>query len=357
MLELKLDEVTKKYKDNIAVNHISAAFTHGVYGLLGANGAGKTTLLRLLCDILRPDEGKILCNGRPIDKLGAGYRRYMGYLPQDFGFYPDFTAERFLMYMAALKALSVSEAKRKTQELLAMVGLEENSKKTRVREMFDSIAPRYDLLNHLLSFGVDRRWRRRMVGVVAAGTPAAILDVAAGTGDVAVALARRLPAARITGIDLSGEMLAVGRGKVARRGLCDRIELVQGDAEQLPFPDGTFDAVTIGFGIRNFGSIEAGLAEAFRVLRPGGRLCILEFSTPRGRCFGPLYRFYFHRILPLVGRLISKDDSAYTYLPESVDHFPDNLLFLRLMGQAGFAACRSRRQMRGIAYIYEGRKE
>ena len=235
--------------------------------------------------------------------------------------------------------------------------MEENSKKTRVREMFDSIAPRYDLLNHLLSFGVDRLWRRRMVGVVAAGTPAAILDVAAGTGDVAVALARRLPAARITGIDLSGEMLAVGRGKVARRGLCDRIELVQGDAEQLPFPDGTFDAVTIGFGIRNFGSIEAGLAEAFRVLRPGGRLCILEFSTPRGRCFGPLYRFYFHRILPVVGRLISKDDSAYTYLPESVDHFPDNLLFLRLMGQAGFAACRSRRQMRGIAYIYEGRKE
>ena len=115
MLELKLDEVTKKYKDNIAVNHISAAFTHGVYGLLGANGAGKTTLLRLLCDILRPDEGKILCNGRPIDKLGAGYRRYMGYLPQDFGFYPDFTAERFLMYMAALKALPVSEAKRKTK--------------------------------------------------------------------------------------------------------------------------------------------------------------------------------------------------------------------------------------------------
>ena len=115
--------------------------------------------------------------------------------------------------------------------------------------MFDSIAPRYDLLNHLLSFGVDRLWRRRMVGVVAAGTPAAILDVAAGTGDVAVALARRLPAARITGIDLSGEMLAVGRGKVARRGLCDRIELVQGDAEQLSFPDGTFDAVTIGFAI------------------------------------------------------------------------------------------------------------
>ena len=129
MLELKLNEVTKKYKDNIAVNHINATFTHGVYGLLGANGAGKTTLLRLLCDILRPDEGKILCNDRQIEKLGAGYRRYLGYLPQDFGFYPDFTAERFLLYMAALKALPASEAKRKTQELLAMVGLEEIRKK------------------------------------------------------------------------------------------------------------------------------------------------------------------------------------------------------------------------------------
>ena len=239
--------------------------------------------------------------------------------------------------------------------------MEENSKKTRVREMFDSIAPRYDLLNHLLSFGVDRLWRRRMVGVVAA-----VQEVLATAGNNRLGgddFDQRLinyfveEFKKENGIDLSGEMLAVGRGKVARRGLCDRIELVQGDAEQLSFPDGTFDAVTIGFGIRNFGSIEAGLAEAFRVLRPGGRLCILEFSTPRGRCFGPLYRFYFHRILPLVGRLISKDDSAYTYLPESVDHFPDNLLFLRLMGQAGFAACRSRRQMRGIAYIYEGRKE
>lgn len=125
MLELKLNEVTKKYKDTIAVNHISTTFTQGVYGLLGANGAGKTTLLRLLCDILRPDEGQILCNGRPIDKLGAGYRRFLGYLPQEFGFYPDFTAERFLMYMAALKALPAPEAKRKSRELLAMVGLEE----------------------------------------------------------------------------------------------------------------------------------------------------------------------------------------------------------------------------------------
>ncbi|HIW98013.1 MAG TPA: bifunctional demethylmenaquinone methyltransferase/2-methoxy-6-polyprenyl-1,4-benzoquinol methylase UbiE [Candidatus Tidjanibacter gallistercoris] len=231
------------------------------------------------------------------------------------------------------------------------------TKKAQVRAMFDSIAPKYDLLNHLLSFGVDRLWRRRMVGAVAAAAPEEVLDVAAGTGDVAIAMARRMPRVRITGIDLSGEMLAVGRGKVARLGLDGRIVLKEGDAERLPFPDASFDAVSIGFGIRNFGSIEAGLSEAFRVLRRGGCLYILEFSTPCGRLFGPLYRFYFHRILPRVGRVVSKDRGAYSYLPDSVDHFPDNLLFLRMMGDAGFTGCRDRRQMRGIAYIYEGRKE
>lgn len=231
------------------------------------------------------------------------------------------------------------------------------TKKAQVRAMFDSIAPKYDLLNHLLSFGVDRLWRRRMVGAVAAAAPEEVLDVAAGTGDVAIAMARRMPRVRITGIDLSGEMLAVGRGKVARLGLDGRIVLKEGDAERLPFPDASFDAVSIGFGIRNFGSIEAGLSEAFRVLRRGGCLYILEFSTPCGRLFGPLYRFYFHRILPRVGRFVSKDRGAYSYLPDSVDHFPDNLLFLRMMGDAGFTGCRARRQMRGIAYIYEGRKE
>lgn len=231
------------------------------------------------------------------------------------------------------------------------------TKKAQVRAMFDSIAPKYDLLNHLLSFGVDRLWRRRMVGAVVAAAPEKVLDVAAGTGDVAIAMAWRMPRVRITGIDLSGEMLAVGRGKVARLGLDGRIVLKEGDAERLPFPDATFDAVTIGFGIRNFGSIKAGLSEAFRVLRRGGCLYILEFSTPCGRLFGPLYRFYFHRILPRVGRFVSKDRGAYSYLPDSVDHFPDNLLFLRMMGDAGFTGCRDRRQMRGIAYIYEGRKE
>lgn len=230
------------------------------------------------------------------------------------------------------------------------------SKKNMVRDMFNHIAPTYDRLNHLLSFGIDRLWRRRTVRRVAAARPQRILDLATGTGDLAVALARRIPEARVTGLDMSAEMLAVGRQKVARKGLSDRIRLVEGDAEHLPFSDASFDAVTIAFGIRNFGDMDAGLREAVRVLRPGGHISILEFSTPGGHLFGPLYRFYFHHILPFIGRLVSRDDKAYRYLPDSVDHFPNNLLFLRRMEHSGFTGCRSRRLMRGIAYIYEGVK-
>lgn len=230
------------------------------------------------------------------------------------------------------------------------------TKKNMVRDMFDHIAPTYDRLNHLLSFGIDRLWRRKTVRRVAAGHPRRILDLATGTGDLAVAMTRRMTDAHVTGLDLSVEMLAYGQQKVERKGLADRIRLVEGDAEHLPFGGDEFDAVTIAFGIRNFGDMDAGLREAVRVLRSGGRICILEFSTPSGRLFGPLYRFYFHRILPRIGRMISHDDAAYRYLPDSVDHFPNNLLFLRRMERAGFTDCRSRRLMRGIAYIYEGVK-
>lgn len=230
------------------------------------------------------------------------------------------------------------------------------TKKNMVRDMFDHIAPTYDRLNHLLSFGIDRLWRRKTVRRVAAGHPRRILDLATGTGDLAVAMTRRMDDAHVTGLDLSVEMLAYGQQKVERKGLADRIRLIEGDAEHLPFGGDEFDAVTIAFGIRNFGDMDAGLREAVRVLRSGGRICILEFSTPSGRLFGPLYRFYFHRILPRIGRMISHDDAAYRYLPDSVDHFPNNLLFLRRMERAGFTDCRSRRLMRGIAYIYEGVK-
>lgn len=230
------------------------------------------------------------------------------------------------------------------------------TKKEAVRNMFDNIAPTYDRLNHLLSFDIDRHWRRRTVRRAASRSPHRILDLATGTADLAIALARRIPEASITGVDLSPEMLAIGRTKVAAAGLAGRIDLHEGDAEALPFADGTFDLVTIGFGIRNFGDIAAGLREACRVLRPGGTLLVLEFSTPRGKLFGPVYRFYFHRILPLVGQLVSKDPAAYTYLPDSVDNFPDYLLFLRMMREAGFGTCGQTRLMRGIAYIYEGTK-
>ena len=191
-------------------------------------------------------------------------------------------------------------------------------KKEDVRDMFDNIAPTYDRLNHLLSFDIDRLWRRRTVRRAAEKSPERILDLATGTADLAIAMARKMPAARITGVDLSSEMLAIGRAKVHAAGLSERIDLHEGDAEKLPFADSCFDVVTIGFGIRNFSDIGAGLR--------------------------------------LIGRLVSKDSSAYSYLPDSVDHFPDYLLFLRMMREAGFGTCTPTRLMRGIAYIYEGTK-
>lgn len=234
--------------------------------------------------------------------------------------------------------------------------MKDTDKKSYVRRMFDGIAPTYDTLNHMLSFNFDRRWRKLAVKCAAAGNPSRLLDVATGTGDLAIALARALPGARVDGIDISEGMLAIGRQKVADCGLDGRVSLAAGDAESMPFGDGIFDTVTIGFGIRNFADMAAGLRECLRVLKPGGRAVILEFSTPRGRIFGRLYRFYFHRILPAVGRVVSKNSYAYEYLPDSVDNFPDKLLFLRRMEEAGFARCSARRLMRGIAYIYQGTK-
>lgn len=233
----------------------------------------------------------------------------------------------------------------------------DGNKKMQVRAMFDSIAPRYDLLNHLLSFGIDRLWRKNTVQAVARYSPHRILDLATGTGDLAIAMARKMPEAEITGIDISAGMLAIGREKVEGKGLDKRVTLIEGDAQRLPFAGGEFDAVTAGFGIRNFADPEVGLREAFRVLGRGGRVYILEFSTPAGKVFGPVYRLYFHHILPIAGRIISKDRGAYTYLPRSVDQFPDNLLFLQMMDRCGFAQCASRRFMRGIAYLYEGTKK
>lgn len=226
------------------------------------------------------------------------------------------------------------------------------SKKEQVRTMFDGIAARYDLLNHVLSMDVDRLWRRRAVRQVAAVAPRRILDVATGTGDLAIALARALPNARITGVDLSEGMLAAARGKVAARGLDGRIELVQGDAERLAWADGTFDAVTVAFGVRNFGDLEAGLRELARVLRPGGRLVVLEFSRPRNPLFRALYEGYSRHVLPRIGGLVSRDRRAYEYLPASVGAFPPPAEFLAMLREAGLRDGVARSQSFGIAQIY-----
>lgn len=223
--------------------------------------------------------------------------------------------------------------------------------------MFDRIAPSYDKLNHLLSIGIDRSWRRRTAKRVSRFSPHDIADIAAGTGDLSIALARRMPQANITGIDLSEEMLAIGREKIARTHLSDRITLTQGDGENLPFADESFDAVTIAFGIRNFADRQAGLREALRVLRKNGHLYILEFSMPQNKLFAPLYKLYFRNAVPAIGKFISKDVNAYDYLPHSVEQFPKKLLFLQKMKDCGFEECRAKNFMFGITILYEGTKQ
>lgn len=230
-----------------------------------------------------------------------------------------------------------------------------NDKKSQIRTMFDNIAPTYDRLNHLLSMNVDRLWRRRTVRLVAGQSPSAVLDVATGTGDLALALARKLPEARICGVDLSAEMLKVAAEKLAGKGF-PQIELSQGDAEHLGFADETFDAVTVAFGVRNFEDIPAGLREMHRVLRPGGIVAVLELATPRSKAFGTLYNGYSHAVLPRIGGLVSSDAKAYEYLPASVDEFPSPERFTDMMREAGFAECRFESQSFGIATIFIGRK-
>ncbi len=225
-----------------------------------------------------------------------------------------------------------------------------------IREMFDEIAPRYDLLNRLLSFGVDRRWRRIAVGQLAIPPQGRVLDVATGTGDVALEVARQTdPSVRIVGADFTQGMLVRGREKVAASRHCGRIELVNAPCEALPHPDASFDGVTIAFGIRNVVDRERGLREMARVLKPRGRLVVLEFATPRSWLFRSVYLFYFHQLLPRLGGLLSRR-SAYQYLPESVQEFPDRQTFLKMMGDAGLNALRHIDLTGGIAVVYVGEK-
>ncbi|MCD8072328.1 MAG: bifunctional demethylmenaquinone methyltransferase/2-methoxy-6-polyprenyl-1,4-benzoquinol methylase UbiE [Alistipes sp.] len=234
---------------------------------------------------------------------------------------------------------------------------ERGSKRDQVQTMFDGIAPRYDLLNRVLSFGIDRRWRKKLIRGLRARDPGRILDIATGTGDVAFAAAKACPGAKVTGIDLSDGMLAVARKRAAAMPEGERIGFMQGEAERRPVPAGAFDAGTASFGVRNFHDIPAGLAEMARVAAPGGRLYILEFSTPQNRLFGALYRWYFHRVLPLVGGLVSRDAKAYGYLPSSVDEFSPPGDFCGMVAAAGFSRCRVRRLTGGVACLYTAVKE
>lgn len=230
----------------------------------------------------------------------------------------------------------------------------DGSKREQVERMFDAISPRYDLLNRVFSLGVDQGWRRKVMRLVAREPVEHLLDVATGTADLAILASKHVP--RVTGVDISEGMLSHGRTKVARRGLHDRVVLQRADSASLPFEDATFDAVTVAFGVRNFEELERGIAEMRRVLKPNGRLFVLEFSKPRNTLLGGLFRFYFHNVMPFIGRLVSKDKAAYTYLPKSVDAFPEGDAFVRIMEGTGLRGCSAKPLTGGIATLYVGRK-
>lgn len=222
--------------------------------------------------------------------------------------------------------------------------------------MFDNIAPTYDRLNHILSLSIDKLWRRRVVRKVRRMKPERILDLATGTGDLAIKMAKAMPKAKIMGVDLSENMLSVAAEKVRRQGLDDHIALYQGDAENLDIANELLDVVTVAFGVRNFGNLEAGLAEIMRSLRSGGHIVVLEFSTPRNFLVRKLYQFYSNHVMKPVGGLVSHDKKAYEYLPDSIVEFPDRERFLEIMQRIGFEQCRRRSQSFGIAQIYIGKK-
>lgn len=225
-----------------------------------------------------------------------------------------------------------------------------------VEAMFNSIAPRYDALNHLLSLGIDRLWRRRLVRRLAAHSPARVLDVATGTADLAIALARRAPQTAVVGIDIACQMLQVGEQKVQQAGLDQRIGLKQASALDIPFPSNHFDAAMVAFGVRNFEDLERGLAEMVRTVRPGGQVMVLEFSMPRRWPIKPLYRFYFKRILPLVGGWVSGSRAAYDYLPNSVSQFPQDEEFIGIMKRVGLTQCSYTSLSLGVATLYQAQK-
>lgn len=228
----------------------------------------------------------------------------------------------------------------------------EGSKQEQIRRMFDKIAPSYDKLNHALSLGIDRRWRRTAVDALGIHQPQQILDIATGTGDFALLLAKRIKPQHIVGADISEGMMAVGREKVKEEGLQNVISFQYEDCMQLSFPDGSFDAVTSSYGVRNFQNLDKGLQEMQRVLRPGGHLLIVELTPPPSFPMKQLFWLYAHVVMPLLGRLISHDDSAYTYLPASMEAFPQPEQMEGILRKAGFTEVQWRRFTFGISTMY-----
>ena len=229
------------------------------------------------------------------------------------------------------------------------------SKKEQVSAMFNNIAAKYDKLNQALSLGIHRIWRKKTIALLRETQPKQILDVATGTADFAIE-ALKLSPDKITGIDISENMLAVGRKKIEEKKLSAKINLLLADSENLPFPDHSFDAITVGFGVRNFENLEKGLSEMNRVLKNNGTLAILEFSKPKAFGIKQLYKFYFNYVCPLIGKMISKDNRAYNYLPESVYAFPDRNELISILQTTGYTNCYYKSLSLGVACIYIGHK-
>lgn len=232
----------------------------------------------------------------------------------------------------------------------------QQGKKEQVRNMFNNIAGKYDFLNHFLSLGIDNLWRKRAVRMIKEQFPNQILDIATGTGDLAVAIAKALPNTKIIGADISENMLEIGKKKMLKKSLSDRVHMELGDSENLKYENGFFDVVTVAFGVRNYEDLDKGLEEMNRVTKKGGHVFILEFSKPTAFPIKQIYNFYFLNILPFFGKTVSKDDNAYSYLPESVQNFPDGNDFLKHLKNAGYLDVNQKKLTLGIASIYSGKK-
>ncbi len=235
--------------------------------------------------------------------------------------------------------------------------IENKTKSEEVNEMFNNIAPTYDRLNHILSLSIDKVWRRNVVRIVRALKPSMILDLATGTGDMAIALAKDNPSAKVVAIDPSQGMLAVAQRKIEAQALDMQIELQCGAAESLETRDGQFDVATVAFGVRNFGDLKGGMTQITRSLAEGGSLVVLEFAVCENWFVAPLYRLYSRYIMPFIGALLSRDKKAYTYLPESIEEFERPAQFLKIMEECGLKNCYNRPQFWGVAQIYVGEKK